>query len=238
MASPYKIIIKNGSNRIVDFYAFQKQAVFENSGAHLEVYSSCLATGPLAPLASSGAQLDFEFDAQNFVGAKCNVPSPSASRLSALIGRFRAKKTISETFAAQPIDLTTAPADTSEGNYSALTVTPLGLSAPTYEDGMKAGFFGVKIPSFSAVTFPGLRCGCASMNRDGSIVLSSAIAPLPSSQLSCAPVATFYVKEGSFRVGEVITYDINQAAECDFTPGYRVFNVEYNADGTFTSKGS
>ena len=217
MVSQYDIIIKNMSGQNLFFYAFQKQASFANSGATLSILSSSLAFGSLAPNDSSGAQLDFGFDAQNYVGAKSKT---------------------GETSAIQPIKLTTSTPSKSVDNYSVLTVCPLGLSSAYYQQDLDVGYFGVQVPSFSPSPVPELYCGCAAINQDGSITLSSFISPLPNSQVYCAPVATYYVKVGNVPVGQVITYETERSAKCDFTLGCRVIHVNYNNDGSFTTKGS
>ncbi|MFA7413896.1 MAG: hypothetical protein WC048_05375 [Rhizobium sp.] len=238
MSSQYQIIIKNMSGQSMSFYAFQKQASFTNSGVTPNIVSSCLASGPLAPNESSGAQLDFSFDVQNYVGAKSNITSSTLATFNASISLASAANAVSEASAVQPIELTTQTPDESVNNFSVLAVSPLGLSAAHYQSGLGAGSFGIQIPSYSPTPLPELYCGCAAINQDGSITLSSFITPLPSSQVYCAPVATYYVKVGSVPVGQVITYGTAQAALCDFTRGYRTINVQYNSDGSFTTKGS
>lgn len=222
----------------MDFYAFQKQASFENSGTPSNILSSCLAHGPLAPHQSSGAQLDFGFDTQTYVGAKSTIASSSTTTFNACLSLVSATNAVSQTSAAQPIDLTPSTPGKTVNNFSVMTISPLGLSAPQYQQDLGAGYFGVQIPSYSPLPAPELYCGCAAFNQDGSIALSSFIAPLPNSQVNCAPVATYYVKVGNFSVGQIITYDIAQSAECDFSLGYRTITAQYNPDGTFTTRGS
>lgn len=236
MASQYQIIIQNLSRQNTEFYAFQKQASFANSGVPASILSSSLAYGPLASNEGSGAQLDFGFDTQNYVGAKSTIAS-STTKFNACISLASVSNAVSQTSAAQPIDLTTSRPGETVNNFSVMNVTPLGLSAPHYRSGLDAGYFGVQVPSYSPTSPPELYCGCAAINQDGSITLSSFLAPLPNSQVNVAPVATFYVKVGNFPVGQIITYDIAQSAECNFALGYRTITVKYNPDGTFTTKG-
>lgn len=238
MAPQYQMIIKNMSGQDLFFYAYQQQAAFANSGATLSILSSSLAFGRLAPNDSSGAQLDFRFDAQNYVGAKSRIPSTSLATFNASISPAIAKNTTGETSAIQPIELTTSTPSESVDNYSVLTVCPLGLSSAHYQQDLDAGYFGVQVPSFSPSSLPELYCGCAAINQDGSVTLSSFISPLPNSQVYCAPVPTYYVKVGNVPVGQLITYGTEQSAKCDFTLGYRVINVNYENDGSFTTKGS
>ena len=238
MASQYSIIIKNMSAQTMPFYAFQKQASFANSGATPAVLSSSLASGVLAPNASSGAQLDFGFDVQNYAGAKSTATSTSQVKFNASISMVSAKSAVSSAAAVQPIDLTTSAPNQAVDNSSVLTISPLGLSAATYLPGLTAGSFAIQVPSYTPTPVPQLYCGCAAINQDGSITLSSFIAPLPNSQVYCTPYAKYYVTVGNVSVGQTITYTTSQAAECDFTPGYTVISVQYNSDGSFATQGS
>ena len=235
MTSQYQIIVSNLSDQTVEFYAFQKQAAFTNSGVNPTILSSCLATGALAPHASSGSQLEFGFDTQNYVGAISNIPSSTMVAFNASISQIDAKATTSATSAIQPIELTPTTPGQAANNFSTMTIIPLGLSAPQYQSGPDAGYIGVQVPSYSPTPSPELYCGCATINQDGSITLSSFVAPRPNSQVDCAPVAIFYVKAGNYPVGQVITYDTGQSAACDFTTGVRSITVDYNKDGSFST---
>jgi hypothetical protein len=238
MASQYSIIIKNMSAQTMSFYVFQKQAAFTNSGMTPIILSSSLASGALAPNASSGAQLDFGFDTQNYAGAKSTVTSSSQIKFNASISMVNAKSAANGAAAVQPIDLTTSTSGQTVDNFSALTISPLGLSAAIYQPNLTAGYFGIQVPSYTPTPVPQLYCGCAAINQDGSITLSSFINPLPNSQVYCAPYATYYVGVGNVSVGQAVAYATSQAAECDFTTGYTIIAIQYNSNGSFTTKGS
>lgn len=233
MAAQYKIIVKNMASNNASFYAFQRQAGFTGSGSGATVCSSSLATGQLAPNANSGAQLEFGFDTQVYAGAVCRNPTTSFIVLSANAFASTAFNTASLSAAAQPISLTAAGTNTS-ANYTNLSLAPLGLSAPYNQSGLSVGCFGFKVPTFAPSDVQDLYCGCAMLNQDDSIVLSSFVSPQPSSQLYCAPQPIFYIKIGAIPVGQIITYDTGNAGQCDFTSGARVISVQYNPDGTFT----
>ncbi|MCM2477466.1 hypothetical protein HGO38_28880 [Rhizobium sp. CG5] len=233
MSAEYKVIIKNMSNDPTSFYAFQQQASFSGSGSGAVIRSSSLATGPLAPNATSGAQLEFGFDVQIYAGAICRNPDSSFVTLNVTLSRRTVTDTVSLSAAAQPITLTVSGTDTT-ANDTTLSIDPLGLSTPTHQTGMATGSFGIEIPTFSPGTVEDLYCGCAAMNHDGSSILSSFLSPKPSSQLSCAPLPIYYVKTGSIPVGQIVTYDTGNAGECDFSKGSSVLTAEYNIDGTFT----
>lgn len=238
MTSQYRIIIKNMSTATMSFHAFQQQASFTASGTTLTPLSSSLASGPLAPYGSSGTQLDFVFDVQNYVGARSSVtPSPTAMATTTL-SLFSTSNTVSEASAVQPIDLATASSSPTVGNASTLTVSPLGLSTPTFQSAVPPGCFGVQIPAYTPGSLPELYCGCATINQDGSVALSSYVRPNPNSQIYCAPVAIYYVATGSYAPGQPIPYNISQSALCDFTSGFPTVNVLYNSDGSFTTKES
>jgi|GEM_PF-3547983 len=236
MASQFKIIIQNQSSQTTSFFAFQKEAWFDDSGATPTILTSSLASGALAPHAASGAQLTFGFDKQVYAGAKSTMTSAAMVNFNALISLVSVASSTSQTSAAQPIELT--PASGQSDNFTVMTISPLGLSAPAYQSGLQAGSFGIQVPTYSPAPTPELYCGCAVINQDGSITLSSFIAPMPGSQVDCAPLPVYFVKAGTYTVGEVITYDTTQAAKCDFTQGYSVINVTFNQDGSFTTSGS
>ncbi|WP_371348158.1 hypothetical protein [Ancylobacter sp. IITR112] len=233
MGAQYKIIVKNMTSNNASFYVFQRQASFTGSGSGATVYSSSLATGQLAPSASSGAQLEFGFDIQVYAGAVCRNPTTSLAVKSANTLTSTAFNTASLSAAVQPISLTTVGVNTS-ANYTNLLLNPLGLSAPYNQAGLSVGCFGFQVPIFGPSDVEDLFCGCAMINQDSSIVLSSFLTPKPSSQLYCAPLPIFYVKIGAIPVGQIIIYDTGNAGPCDFTSGARVISVEYNPDGTFT----
>ncbi len=219
MASQYSIIIKNMSAQTMSFYAFQKQASFINSGAAPTVLSSSLASGTLASNASSGAQLDFGFEIQNYAGAKSTVTSSSQVKFNASLSMVSAKSAVSSAAAVQPINLTTSAPSQPVDNSSALTISPLGLSAAIYQPGLTVGSFGIQVPSSTPKPVPELYCGCAAINQDGSITLSSFIAPLPNSQVYCSPYATYYVRVGNYPAGQVVTYTTVQSCRVRFYLG-------------------
>lgn len=227
----YKIIIRNMAAQAANFYAFQQQAAFSSSASGTVVYSTCLSTGELAPSDQSGAQLDFAFDAQIYAGAQCrNAMTGSAALSHSFLGN-----TSSLSMAFRAVALTTSMASDNSTNFVKLSVNPLGLSAPFHQEGLAAGFFGLQVPTFAPGSVQGLQCGCAVINQDESITLSSFVAPPPATNLYFAPMETYYVKIGSFSVGQVVNYDTANSARCDFSNGASVIAVSYGSDGTFTT---
>lgn len=237
MATQFKIIIRNLSSQAQDFYVFQQQAAFGYQAAPPGILTTCLACAALAP-ASYGAQLDFGFDTQVYAGALNTNASAGVTAFAVTIAPVNTLAITSQTSAAQPIDLTPSPPDSTANNCSSLTVNPLGLSAPQNLSSLAAGCFGVQVPPFTPKPAPELYCGSAVINQSGIIVLSSFIAPNPNALLTCAPAPVYFVKIGNYPVASVIAYDTTLAARCDFSTGYQVITVKYNPDGSFTTTGS
>jgi len=229
MISQYNITIKNKSDHKLEFFVFQKQASFQNEGVDFSINSCSLAVGSLAPNKSSGAQLMFGFDKQNYIGVKSSNHRDSPS---GCIG------TLTESFAAQPVSLTSSNTGAEENNFSHLKMNSLGLSPPAYKSGIPEGSFGIRIPPYTPNPSVELSCGCAAMNQDGSVTLSSYITPLPNSNFLCRPEPIFFVKVGSHPVGAGIEYSTNQAAKCDFSTGVKSISVEYLMNGTFKTSSS
>lgn len=222
----------------MNFYVFQKQAAFSNSGSNSEIFSSSLGTGVLAPYSTSGAQLHFGLEAQIYAGALSNDVSATSSAFVSLISTDSTSSATSEVSAMQPIGLTTGQSSEDVKNHTDLTLYPLGLSQPNYNSEVPTGSFGIAVPAYTTSPSLHLYCGCASLNSDGTSTLSSYIAPIPNSQVYCGPVAEFFVKVGNYPDGNVIDYSTKNAASCNFSTGYHSFMVEYNADGTFSTNGT
>jgi hypothetical protein len=231
MSYPYQIIVQNAAATALSFYAFQQQAAFEDSQSTLTISSSALAAGELAPYSTSGSQLTFTFSAQNYAGAKSDIPYATAVKDAGLRSTRTNVLMSSEASALQPIQLS---ASGTPANASTLSVSPLGLSPAAYQPDVPIGYFAISVPTFSNSTAPNLCCGCAAVNQNGIFVLSSFLSPLPNSTVNCAPVPIFYVKMGKCTVGEVIAYSTMQSGECNFTSGVQTIKVVYNSDGTFT----
>jgi len=237
MVAQFKIIVQNLSSQNQDFYVFQQQASFGYSGSPPTILSTSLACAQLAP-SSFGAQLDFGFETQVYAGALNTNASAAMTAFSARISFVTTLAVTSQASAAQPIALTPAPPNGTANNCSTLMINPLGLSTPQNLSSLAPGSFGIQIPTYTPALTPDLFCGCAVINQNGIIVLSSFIAPAPNNLLTCAPLPVYYVNRGNHQVGETIPYDTSLAAECDFSTGYQVITVTYNPDGTFTTSGS
>lgn len=237
MVAQLQIIVQNLSSQSQYFYVFQQQAGFGNSGITPTILSTSLECAQLAP-SSFGTQLDIAFDTQIYAGALNTNVSAAMTAFNARISFVSTLAVTSQASAAQPIELMPAPSNGTANNCSTLMINPLGLSTPQNLSTLATGSFGVQIPPYTAKPTPELFCGCAVINQNGIITLSSFIAPAPNALFTCSPRPIYYVKIGSYPVGETIIYDTSQAAECDFSTGYQVITVTYNPNGTFTTSGS
>jgi hypothetical protein len=124
-------------------------------------------------------------------------------------------------------------------NSTNMTINPLGLSKPTNSD-LASGTFGVAVPTYNQTEPAKLYCGNAVKNQDGSIVLSSFVAPFPNQTLTCKSEQIYYVKAGYQAIGSIVEYDITPTttnwAKCDFTSDMSTITVTYKANGTFTTE--
>lgn len=233
--SDYQIIVRNMSAGTQYFYVFQKQAQFQPTVASTDILSSSLGCQSVANYENSGAQIIFGLGAQIYAGAVSTMAPLPPSLEVASFSLTNSLMLVSETMAAQPIALTTA--NGSPSNTTNLTINPLALSKPNYQDATPIGNFTIKIPIYTPASPPQLYCGVASINSDQTIILSSFIAPTPNTPSNCAPKQIFFVKIGYLPAGSRVTYSESNAASCDFTSGATTISVTYNANGTFTIQG-
>lgn len=238
MTSSYNIILKNMSSTTTSFYLLQQQATFIALGSTIQANSSSIAYGVLSPNNIYGSQLTFSLSSQIYAGAITNSTMADLESATAEIYMLNAENNFGESSAIQPISLTPISSPANTNNNSSLSLNPLGLSTPCYQDGVPAGSFGVNIPPYSSSAALKLYVGNAVINQDESIILSSFIPPPPNGQIFCAPKPIFFVKVGAEQAGQLIIYDTSNSAECDFTTGYATITVQYNADGTFSTSGA
>jgi hypothetical protein len=235
-SSSYQIIVRNLSQATQYFYVFQKQATFQPLVSSGSILCSSLGCQNAANYGNSGAQIVFGLDRQIYAGAVSTMAPVPPSQLVVLISLPASQPLVSSTTAVRPISLTTATPG-SAPNCTVLTLNPLALSVPANQSGIPVGAFAMNVPSYTPTPLPELYCGVAALNGDGVNILSSFIAPLPNSTLSCAPEQIFFVKTGYQAVGSVMTYDESNSARCDFSTGFTTITVTYNSDGTFSTKG-
>ena len=155
------------------------------------------------------------------------------SQFIAMIATSTSGANVTSTSAIMPVSLS-GPQPLNSTN---MTINPLGLSKPTNSD-LASGTFGVAVPTYNQTEPAKLYCGNAVKNQDGSIVLSSFVAPFPNQTLTCKSEQIYYVKAGYQAIGGIVEYDITTTtnwAKCDFTSDMSTITVTYMANGTFTT---
>jgi hypothetical protein len=141
------------------------------------------------------------------------------------------------TSATQPIDVTPAAGGNPTKNTTIMTATPLGLSTPFNSPDPQTGSFRIQVPTYNPV-LGNYNAGSAVRQVNGGVVLSNFVTAQPTTNLDCQPIIKFYVQTGTYTPGTVMNFTSSSAtaAVCDFTPGYTVYSVSYNLDGTWTAK--
>lgn len=224
------ILVRNASNTTQYFYLLQQQAVIKPSSS---ILSSCLGCELVGNYDSTGAQIAFSLDAQVYAGAKSTMELQPQSKFNAFLATSTSRANVTSTSAIMPVSLS-GPQPLNSTN---MTINPLGLSKPTNSD-LASGTFGVAVPSYNQTEPAKLYCGNAVKNQDGSIVLSSFVAPFPNQTLTCKSEQIYYVKAGYQAIGSIVEYDITTTtnwAKCDFTSDMSTITVTYMANGTFTT---
>lgn len=232
MGSSQQILVRNMSANAQYFFVFQKQAAFATAPTSA-IGSSSLGCQQVGNYSATGAQISFRLDAQIYAGAISTMAPLPPSQFIALIAVTPSRAAVSSSSASQPVTI----AGSQPMNFTTMSINPLGLSAASANTNVKEGTFGVAVPSYTPLSPPELYCGVAVTTADGSVVLSSYVAPAPSQTLSCAPQPIYYVKLGYQPTGSLITYDTSNSAECNFSTGATSITVTYNSDGTFSTVG-
>ncbi|MFZ9789362.1 MAG: hypothetical protein ACO3C3_13535, partial [Burkholderiaceae bacterium] len=169
------ILVQNRSNTPQYFYVVQQQADFSIQGASIgsSKLSSCLGCGQVGNYDSTKAEITFGLDAQVYAGAISTMAPQPPSQFIAMIATSASGAMVTSTSAAQPVSLS----GTQPMHATKMTINPLGLSTPTTMDTLAQGAFAVAVPPYNQTDPPKLYCGNAVINQDGSIVLSSYVAP-------------------------------------------------------------
>lgn len=221
MPTPITINVKNNSSSLQNFFFFQQPAIYTGGQS---VYTNSLYTQALLPYATSGAVLTFSVILQYYAGVQQQVQPPQVGQPSGQLA------------ASQPIGLTPAAGGAPTNNTTTMTASPsLGLSVPVSTSGPQTGSFRIITPVFNPV-LTNYNAGSAVQTLTGGITLSNFVTAQPNSNLDCQPIIIFYVQTGTYTPGTVMNFTSSSAtaAVCDATPGYSTFNVQYNADGTWT----
>jgi hypothetical protein len=222
MSTLYTINVKNLSPEKQDFYFFQKPAQYIGGS---EVYSNSIYSATLMPYESSGSLLTFQFLQQYYAGVQEQARHIVLGQSSGY------------TSATQRIELTNSESSESTNNTTKMSIEPgLGLSVPTYSEGVQPGAFRILTPIFNPVTNK-YNAGLAVHNSNGSIILSNFINAPPHKKIDCQPILIFYVQTGSFQAGQVINFTTSSIGSgiCDTTAGVTTFEVVYNSNGTWTT---
>jgi hypothetical protein len=222
MAASLTLNIRNNSANLQNFFVFQQPSTFSGSGI---VYATSLFTSPLLPFNTSGAILSVTVmlsPGTAYAGVQQRQGTPTVGQLCGGIA------------AIQPVAL--APPPPQPVNTTTMSSRPLGLSPPVYTAGPQAGAFRIAIPSFDP-TLNQFNAGAAIENLDQSITISNFVTAQPLTNLDCQPVQRFYVQIGNHPPHTVIDFaSVSQnAASCDFTPGYTSYAVSYNANGSWST---
>lgn len=135
--------------------------------------------------------------------------------------------------ASRPIELTPKVGQGYK-NWTTATTTPLGLNAPEDSDGAQAGSFRITTPVYDP---PSVYNVGSAVDVDGSIILSNFVQANPNSHTDCQPILKYYVQTGTYTRGTVMnfTQSSTNAANCDFTGGNSIINVELQSNGTWTA---
>lgn len=232
----YQIIVQNLSQTAQYFYVFQKRATFEPSTS--TIYCCSLGCQNVGNYVSSGAQIVFGLDKQIYAGAiSTAAPPPPPSLSTASVSSGTSRLLVSNATTKQAISLTTGTGSNPPTNFTELTLSPLGLSAPIYQSGISVGAFAINVPPYTPAPLPALFSGVAAVNTNQAVILSSFVAPVPNATMSCSPTQIFFVKTGYQPVGSLLTYDESNSARCDFTTGFATIIATYNSNGTFSTTG-
>lgn len=221
MTTPITIIVRNDTPSIQNFFFFQQPAIY-SGGA--QVYTNSLFTAPLLPHATSGTTLNFTLILQYYAGVQQQSGPPAVGQPSGI------------TAAIQAIGLTPISGPPPANTTNMMVNPALGLSPAFPATGPQTGSFRIVVPSFDPV-LQKFNAGSAVQHLDQSITLSNFVTAQPLTNLDCQPVLKFYVQTGTYTPGTVMNFTASSqnAAVCDFTPGYPSYTVIYNADGTWTS---
>jgi hypothetical protein len=233
MPTLFKIIITNNSLQLMYFSLIQAASTFASSA---NVSSSSLDCQPLRPFSDAGTTLSFSMDPQIYAGAQEIMPSGArtSAAANARLAPSLASAGASQTSAVQAIELTPANGG-NPSNYTSMLVNPIGLSRANFNANVAKGAFCIAIPPYTP-PIPSYTIGNATINQEGSVILSSFISAPPNQEVSVSVSQIYYVAAAQYATGSIVNYGqaIANAAKCDFTTGYTTYTTNYQADGTFS----
>jgi hypothetical protein len=165
--------------------------------------------------------LTFQVNRQYFAGIQESHSRPQVGQSSGFSSASRA------------IDLASAAG--AANGWTTASITPLGLSQPTRGSGVQPGAFRITTPAYQPTAI--YNVGSA-VEVNGGTVLSNFVVANPNSNMDCQPILKYYVQTGEYATRAVInfTQSSDNAVLCDFTGGYSVIDVTFNADGTWATR--
>lgn len=217
----YVFLLTNRSPNTQSFFFFQHPSAYP--GTLTPVFCNSLSCHQLRG-AGSGAQLRFEIEHRVYAGVQTRTDPP-------VVGQFSGTTTV-----LRDVDVTTAESDTD--NRCEMLLDPLGLGEPTSDASVQRGAFRIATPRFNPATDH--YNGGLGVAATTGFQLSNFVEVQPLRNLDVAPTALFYVQVGTYEAGEVIVFDSvsKGAARCDATAGVGFFDIQYQADGTWTVNGT
>jgi hypothetical protein len=223
MVTTITINVANKSNSLQNFYFFQQPSQYSSDP---QVYSNSLYTAPLQPYDESGSVISFTVMLEYYAGVLQQAAPPVVGKPSGQLA------------ASRVIDLTPAPGGPPAANTTTMSVMPsLGLSVPVSTAGPQPGAFRIVTPSYNPALAT-YSAGSAVQTLQGEVTLSNFVTVQPNRNLDCQPVIVFYVQIGAYSPGTVLNFTASSinAAVCDFRPGYRGYNVAYDAAGQWRTE--
>jgi hypothetical protein len=222
MTTPITINVFNKSNSLQNFFFFQQPSKY-SGGA--EVFSNSIYTAALLPYEQYGGSLTFQMILEFYAGVQQQVAPPKVGVPSGTLG------------AKQPINLTPKTGAPIKNGTNMTVAGSLGLAPPVSMNGVQPGAFRIVVPSYNS-TLVNYNAGSSVATISGAVTLSNFVTAMPSTNLDCQPVIIFYVQTGSYTPGTVMNFTASSvnAAVCDFTPGYSVYNVTYDVSGQWTTE--
>jgi hypothetical protein len=219
MSNKYTINLTNNSPNTQDFFFFQKPAIYTGGR---QIYANSIYQTALRGK-DSGAVFTFNLLQQYYAGVQDQVQNLVVGEASGFTTVYK------------EISLTPASGNPTLNGVT-MELNPLGLTNPASTPDVEPGAFRIITPEFNPVTNK-YNIGLAIKNEsDGSIVLSNFINAEPAKNIDVQPVLEFYLQTGSYQAGSVVNFTTSSigAAICDTTQGITTFNVEYNANGSWT----
>jgi hypothetical protein len=216
------INVQNKSDTVQNFFFFQSPPTYSGGS---EIYSNSLASYQLAPYASSGTILTFQCTLEPMAGVQQTHDTP-------VVGTFSGYSS-----ASQPMEVAT-PGGTGK-DKTLMAVSPLGLSPAVNQPGVQPGCFRIVTPAFDSNLYK-YNAGSALRTSMGGVVLSNFVLAGPNQSIDIKPTMKFYVQTGTYTAGVVVSFTQSSAtaALCDATPGYNIFLVTLQPDGSWNVQSS